>query len=71
MTVNKTIANNAVEIIGNYLLEHGKSTAEKLQDEISIKMNIEPEPMNEVYEAAINLMEDEILVDFSGISLID
>ena len=69
MLVNKTIINDAVEVIVEYLIEHGKSTAERLQDEIAAKMEIEPGIMNEVYEAAMDQLEEEVLVDFIGISL--
>ena len=69
MSVNKTIINDAVEVIVEYLIEHGESTAERLQDEISAKMEIEPGTMNEVYEAAIDQLEEEVLVDFTGVSL--
>ena len=69
MLVNKTIINDAVEVIVEYLIEHGKSTAERLQDEIAAKMEIEPGIMNEVYEAAIDQLEEEVLVDFIGVSL--
>lgn len=69
--MNKTIINDAIQIITEYLIDNGKSTAEKLQDEISAKMKIDAGTMDKVYEAAINLMESEILVDFTGVSLKD
>jgi len=69
MPVNRTIVNDAVEVIVEYLIEHGKTTAEKLQDEVAANVEIEAGTMNEVYEAALLQMEEEVIVDFSGVNL--
>ena len=71
MSVDKTIVNDAVEVIVEYLIDNGKSTAERLQDEIAVRMEIDPGTMNEIYESALEQMEEEILVDFSGVQLKD
>ena len=71
MSIDKTIVNDAVEVIVDYLIDNGKSTAERLQDEIAVRMEIDPGIMNEIYESALEQMEEEILVDFSGVQLKD
>ncbi len=67
--MNKITTNNAVEIVVSYLVENGKSTAEKIQDEIAKKMEIEPGTMNELYESVLSQMEEEVIVDFTGVQL--
>lgn len=71
MSIDKTTINNAVEAMVDYLIKHGKSTAERLQDEIATHVEIEPGMMHQVYEAAIDQIEEEVLVDFTGVQLKD
>lgn len=61
----------ATMIILDYLTTHGKSTAEVLQDILAEELTIKPGTMNELYEHTMTELSDRVLIDFTGIQLLD